>query len=81
MAVKHYYSVEAFSERDVAFPKYFVAVGRGVNVFTLATEDIQQALSEFAQEKVRVDKVHGFFRLECMGENRLAAILFTSPGA
>lgn len=30
---------------------------------------------------VRVDKVHGFFRLECMGENRLAAILFTSPGA
>ena len=32
-------------------------------------------------EAVRVDEGHGFFRLECLGANRPAAILFTSPGA
>lgn len=75
MAVKHYYSVEAFSERDVAFPRYLVAVGRGVNVFTLATEDIQQALSEFAREKVRIDKVHVLDGIETFHELPGAASL------
>lgn len=56
--MKHYYSVEAFSERDVSFPEHMVAIGRGMNVFTLTSDNIQAALSKFASAGVQVHKVH-----------------------
>lgn len=56
--MKRFYSVEAFSERDVSFPEYMVALGKGVNVFTLTAEDIQETLKQIAAEGVRIDKVH-----------------------
>jgi hypothetical protein len=56
--VKHYYSVEAFSEMDVSFPEHLVAIGRGMNVFTLTSDNIQGVLSKFASAGVQVHKVH-----------------------
>jgi len=55
---KHYYSVEAFSDRDISWPEHMVAIGRGVNVFTLTSHDIQAVLVKFARAGVQVQKVH-----------------------
>ena len=66
--MKHYYAIEAFSERDVSFPEHLVALGRGVNVFTLTSEDIQGTLSQIAREGVRIDKVHSLDGLEPIPE-------------
>lgn len=56
--MKHYYSFEAFSEREVAFPEYRVAVGRGVNAFTLATDDVDGVIAHLLKEGIRVIKVY-----------------------
>lgn len=64
--MKHFYSVEAFSDRDLLFPECSVALGKGVNVFTLTTADIQGTLKLFSTEGVRIDKVHSLDGLDAV---------------
>lgn len=56
--MKHYYSVQAFADRDIPFPEYLVLVGKGANVFTLTTEDISETLAEFGRAGVKIVSAH-----------------------
>jgi hypothetical protein len=56
--MKHYYSIVANSKDDVVLPEYLIAVGCGVNVFTVTTDDLPGVLSRLAQEGVQVQTIH-----------------------
>jgi hypothetical protein len=53
-----YFSIKATSDHEDAFPKYTVLVGKGLNVFTLVTEDIEATLKEFTDAGVKILEVH-----------------------
>lgn len=56
--MKRYYSIQATADRDIPFPRYLVILGKGVNAFTLTTENIEETIKEFLVEGVKIQKVH-----------------------
>jgi len=56
--MKNYYSFRVTSDRDLAFRKYLVILGPGLNVFTLTTENISETVREFLEEGVKIQQVN-----------------------
>jgi hypothetical protein len=49
-----HFSFKAMAEDDVLLPKYFLALGQGVNVFNVAVDSLDVFLEELKANGVRV---------------------------
>jgi len=74
--MRRYYSIEAWSRSEVAFPEHLIALGPGNNVFTLSTEDIEEVLRKFCSLGVRIDKVNPLNGLAAQDRTQHPALIW-----
>lgn len=54
----HYYSITAIAEDDCAFQEHLVILGKGFNVFTVVTTDIEKLIADLRAGGVEVRQVN-----------------------
>jgi len=52
-----YFSLVAFAEGEASLPGHQVLLDRGMNVFSVFTDDIDTVVEELKTQRVRVDKI------------------------
>lgn len=53
-----YYSIIATSPDDIGFEEHLVVLGKGFNVFTVVSQDIERLLSDLIDAGVTVQQVN-----------------------